>query len=90
MTECLFDKEKKCPILSRYPSLDPHTLSRFCQACAQVASTKITELQLDILEEQLLISKASTILSILSMFPGDESKMKEVYQKVLEYAKELK
>ncbi len=75
---CLFDKEKECPLGGKIPQ---ENMGRFCQAC-------IGRDEMSKALESMKVMRAQIILTLLAMFPKDEEKAKLEYQKLMKRVEE--
>ena len=78
MLKCLFDEEKECPLTGQIPVLN---MGRFCQACVGKEELRKALAGMEVMKAQL-------ILAMLRMFPKDEEKAKQEYQKMMQRVKE--
>jgi len=72
--KCLyFDKE--CFIVEQFGELKPDEQAAFCKCC-------VTKNDSDRLTKELKINRMALIANLLALFPNDEMRAKEVYQKL--------
>jgi len=76
--ECIFDKEKECPLGGKIPLMH---MGRFCQACIGRGEMRKAL-------QSMTVMRAQLILGLLAMFPKNEEKAKETYQRVMKFAEE--
>lgn len=72
--KCLFDQNRVCPLTKH--NIPIVKLGRFCQACIGRAEMRKAM-------KSMKVMKAQMILVMLRMFPKDEAKAKQEYQKLI-------